>query len=240
MARFKEALGSGLFEKLSTLVQIQQQSREASDLNYDPGDLLEMAKDYDQKFAGINKNPRLSTLGVDDAKNELVRETFGKFTAWSEKAMGNLTDQIDSLRAALRNETGTGPTDPTEKLLLEIRQQEIRRAFVGLDAIEAELVFTAGTPEVRAALLGGPGVLRRGSSKLPKVEPFIDPEVADRVLLGELESGNPAKVEEIKTFEILRNKFQALIIMFRGALVAQSPTIGGEPVGEIQDLKRIG
>jgi len=143
-----------------------------------------------------------------------------------------LDGRIDSMRTSIRNVTmPPRPKDSNEALLSELRQQEIRRAFEGTDALEAELLFLSSSPEIRNALISGPPVVRRTPDGV-RVEPFVRSELIDRVLMGEAESAaGSEKVNELRELETLRGKFEALLTMFQAELSKQAPNvILAEPV----------
>ena len=87
------AKGESLQERLKVLAGIQLQRQ--GQFEYDPGEVLEMAKSYDQRFAAIRKNRGLDGIGKSDAAGSLAKETFGRLTAWADKVLGGLRRRID-------------------------------------------------------------------------------------------------------------------------------------------------
>lgn len=225
---------TSLSEKLKILADTQLRSWGSSprQFNYDPEEILEMAGTFDNRIKVIEESREYNHLGKDNRKKEVVIETFGQVSKWGEKMFSGLDGRIDSMRTSIRNVTmPPRPKDSNEALLSELRQQEIRRAFEGTDALEAELLFLSSSPEIRNALISGPPVVRRTPDGV-RVEPFVRSELIDRVLMGEAESAaGSEKVNELRELETLRGKFEALLTMFQAELSKQAPNvILAEPV----------
>ncbi len=223
--------GESLREKLKLLADIQ--SRRPAAYPFDASEILSMAEDYDTRLESIQKNRGLNNLGRSDAVATLAKETYGRLGAFAEKTLGGLTANIDSKRRLLLGAQPT-PTDPTAALLQELKRQEIRRAFQGLDSLQAELLFLDATPEIRDALASGPPVVRRSPDGLPRAEPFVKPSTVDKVSIGEAEASNPSGAAEIRDLEGLRGKYEALVNMFKQELKKQTHEVLDEPVAALK------
>ena len=226
--------GESLSEKLKILadIQLRDWSSRTRQFPYDPDELLGMAGTYDRRIKAIEESREYNNIGKDNRKNEVVIETYGQVSKWGEKMLSGLDGRIDSLRTSIRSVTmPPNPKDSSEAILFELRQQEIRKAFSATDALEAEILFLNSPPAVRDALISGPPVVRRSPDGVPMAEPFVRSEVVDRVLMGEAEAAaGSEKVDELRELELLRGKFESLLVMFRAELKKQTSVILSEPV----------
>lgn len=225
--------GESLKEKTKLFVDIQGKSPVG--LMYDPDPALEIASKYDRRLAEIDGDPNLSPIGVSNSKNKAAVETYGKISAWGEKHIGVMTQRIDDgINRLLKRTVRPTPADSSAATLIELRRQEIRRQFEGLDALSIEAVFLNADQEVRDALASGPPILRREKGKVPQLEPMVKPELVSSTLMGEAENEDPKAVTEIRKFEVIRGQYEGITNFIKSELrKVTSINLEGDPLAEV-------
>jgi len=188
--------------------------------------ILAVLVKFDKDFVVAESDPLLSPAGRVDAAQRVGRAAVASLDAIAAAKLGGLDARIASVERSIQPTTKPS-TDVATRLVTELRAQEIRAGFRGLDPLERTLVYIGiEDAEVRSALEEGPQILFRARpGDTPTLQPFVDPERRREQILARAEAQAPEQARELRDFQRLRSLYASTIETARRAVLEAVPSL---------------
>lgn len=181
---------------------------------------LTTLQQFDKAVNAAEKNPNLSAEGKHDAVQQAARAALASLDTFTR-------NNIDVLKMRIANvERRVVPafvesTDPTERLIIELRRQEIRGQLRGLDPLEREVVYLGASEAIRDAMETGPPTLIREQPDGPaRLVPFVSSERVAERRLADAEAINPERFGELRDLQVITRVLTSAVATARSVLTA--------------------
>jgi len=184
-----------------------------------------------EQLAAFAADPEQSPIGVERKGAEASQKAREVLDSLEAQHVAPLKAQVIKHRAKLL--AAAEPTDPTDRLRLELQRQEVRRGLPLSDPqLMAVIVETTSDPAVLDAIATAPAALvQQTPEAMPVYRPAADPEAVARRRLALAQAANPAAFAELADLELVANLFTSTFAAARKALlsVAGRTTASGAP-----------
>lgn len=201
---FEETLNTKLVQRVERYYTDAEEIRSSRD--YTPEkktkDLLKNATAFLEDL----KQFESSTADVLDTRSKTIEATLFKKAAFKK------------------------PSDPAERISLEMRQREVRDELRNLGS-QTEIIgayLSATDDEVIDAFESAPPRLTKADkNSIPVLAPFLDPERVNAARIERARRIDPAQAGELDDFREMEGMFRAATNMVRQAVIEEVPGLQG-------------
>ena len=201
-----------------------------------------VARDFDDATDRVQRDPRLTPVGRDEATTAAAKEAAIRLAAIEQKTIEPLKTNVAGIRARLLDRPAPqdfGVLITRGDLRSEFSAVERRRAIVtaaaGLDAAARDALFASTTdPEVLDVLATAAPVLEVKPGGMPRFRPMVSDTVKDRVLTARARASNPALAAELEQAEQVQTAITAALNTAR-ELIGRAGTADGAVAGRGRD-----
>jgi hypothetical protein len=197
------------------------------------GGPLRLLEAFDAAVDAAERDETVSRRGRELAALKAGRELLAGLERWERDHATPIQTRAEAAKQTLL--APVVPRDTTERLLLELQRQEVRRAVqeLRLDHEQRDLLYRGTTdPVVADALETGPPVLvRERPDQTPRVEPFVSPAYVEAQRLARAEAANPQRAAEVRELEAVERLYRSTVATARTAVLEAAPELRPVPPG---------
>jgi hypothetical protein len=184
------------------------------------------AEKHDRRVDDANANPSWSEQGRAQERASAGEDLRRDVAALVEAYSGTLDRRrADGLAALIAKVTPRAPSDPGERIALELTYREIRDSVKLLTPADRDMVFEhSNDPVVTAALSTGVVLSRTSPTAVPQFVPLISPaKVAAKLAARARAAAGSEAVGELESFELMSGAYRALAGFVIGAIQDSGP-----------------
>jgi hypothetical protein len=193
--------------------------------------VVQAADTFNADLDAAAANRDLSPDGRSATKARVAASALATLAAIETTTIKTLTERAASLeQALLAKVTYTPPTDPGERLALEMRLREVRDQLRQLPMEERANVYRTTTDPLALAAIdtATPTLSAPRPDGSRRMEPFIDPAERTAAALARAEAADPATATTLREVRALRQVYTHAVNGVRAEILAEVP--GAVPV----------
>lgn len=224
MSQVAEVLRTEIPLQVANMRRTLSETTFAAGAESDLNSILSVAVTFDNEVMAAKADENLSPKGKVDAAVKAARRALASLDAFTSTTLRGLDARIASV------ENGIVPTpkpagDIAERIIAELRAQEIRRQLATLDPLERTVLYLNTTdPQIRSALEEGPMTLYRGRpGDPPQFIDFVDRARVQEQIMARAEQRDPNAAAQLRDLGMLRRVYQSAITTARNEILAVAP-----------------
>lgn len=189
----------------------------------DLNSLRDVLAAFDTAIDAAEANVNLSARGKLDAVATAARKAQVELDAFANKKIAGLAAHLSAVEREI-TASAPKPRDVGDRLIAELRAQEIRRQFAALDAVERRALYSVANEEVQQALEDAPAVLTRTSpAALPTLTALIDPAERAAQMATRAELRDPQRAAKLRDLVQLKRTYESATATARRAIADVVP-----------------
>lgn len=194
--------------------------------------LITIAESFERDMETARKNDLLSGLGKSDAVEKAGLTALAKLAVFEQGPLAVVANRTSALSHELTQAAEPKrPSEPTERLVYELRLQEIRAQLRDLDDAQRRAIYTsASDPMVIDAMEMGPPTVVKVNGQV-RLIPFIDPVFREEMMTARARNTSPARAAELEGLQEFGNTLRSAVATVKTAIQQELPSLAAAYAG---------